>query len=303
MRQEIYRKLICQVPPLLKNNVMKLFYHLPLWLKIKFQRGLISIDLEITNACNANCLMCPRHKIKQIGFIKEKLFKKIVLKITKEKMKTVFFSGLGEPLLHPKLVKFIDFSIKNDIYPILFTNGFLLNKNMQDKLIKKGLKDFRISIPSINKDVFEKINREISFATVIKNLKDLIKHKNIDITINIVVSKLNEDYIEQIIDFCRKNNIKWDFFSITNRGIPDFNKNLTSYNSYETQNFIKIENICPISSTITFIGYDGGVYLCCNDIKREHKICDYLNYPLLKILELKKKYFRLPIELCNISIC
>ena len=302
-------RIIKNFSPFWKNQAMKFrdlilskFYRYLVNNKLLFilmYKGLL-IDLELTNSCNASCIMCPRHVIKSEGFLKEEIFKKIIRKVKKDKIKELYFCGLGEPLLHPKIADFIGYCIKNKINTSLNTNGYLFNPEMQDKLIKKGLKKVIFSIPSINKEIFERIHKGLSYDIVMNHLKEAIKRKEIDVSLNIVISQLNRNNIKELIEFCNDYHLSYTWFRINNRGIQDFNYDLILKKKYRSKDFtLKFGEICSISSLITFIGYNGGVYLCSNDVKRKNKLCNYTDYPINKIIYLKKMYFERQAKLCN----
>ena len=71
----------------------------------------LEIGIEITNICNFACIMCPyqdmvKKKIRRQGKMSFSLFKKIVDEISSF-AELIYLHGLGEPLLHPQLFKFI----------------------------------------------------------------------------------------------------------------------------------------------------------------------------------------------------
>lgn len=97
------------------------------------------LQIETTNLCNAKCIFCPHSKIKELGTMNDKLFKKI-LKEAKEikSLQKIIPMLNGEPFMDPnfiKRLKMINRALPN--IPIwVFTNGSLLTP----KLVKK-LKD------------------------------------------------------------------------------------------------------------------------------------------------------------------
>src|SRR3990167_10235450 len=97
-----------------------------------------SIDIELTNACNLNCIMCPRTTSMQrpIGMMDFDLFQKIVDEAVKYGTKAFSLHVFGESLLYPKIFEAISY-IKNkdkNISITLSTNGTLLNHNKNTQL-------------------------------------------------------------------------------------------------------------------------------------------------------------------------
>jgi len=62
-----------------------------------------AVHLEVTNACNLKCVMCPRTGMdRDVGFMPRDLFLKIVQQLKEQRrwIESVALMGLGEPLLH-----------------------------------------------------------------------------------------------------------------------------------------------------------------------------------------------------------
>ncbi|MCL2202492.1 MAG: hypothetical protein FWB88_00935 [Defluviitaleaceae bacterium] len=67
------------------------------------------IDIEVTNACNFNCLFCytgtKAHK-RRTGFMSKELFKKIINETMPYKI-PLRFSRWGEPTMHKDILYFL----------------------------------------------------------------------------------------------------------------------------------------------------------------------------------------------------
>lgn len=82
--------------------------------------------LEITNVCNLDCSFC--HKTcRPKKLMTEEEFEYLTDKF-KGKVKYLYFHLMGEPMLHPRLPKFIDRSREKGFQPMLTTNGSLLGE-------------------------------------------------------------------------------------------------------------------------------------------------------------------------------
>src|SRR5688572_20002432 len=67
------------------------------------------LDLELTNACPADCPMCPREKLPKIGLMNEETFSEVLNAIKAYgKITTIGLCGIGEPLLHPRVFEYIE---------------------------------------------------------------------------------------------------------------------------------------------------------------------------------------------------
>src|ERR1700728_658595 len=65
-----------------------------------------SIELEITNRCNADCIMCPRVDLRSLGSMDERTFA-AVERLAYEGCSGAIFQGIGEPTLHIRLVEWV----------------------------------------------------------------------------------------------------------------------------------------------------------------------------------------------------
>ncbi|MGB9822778.1 MULTISPECIES: radical SAM/SPASM family putative metalloenzyme maturase [Thermodesulfovibrio] len=111
------------------------------------------LSVEITTKCNLHCEICPKQSP---NYHQPDIDMNLE---TFEKLKTVFphlkslvLNGIGEPLLHPELEKFIAFAktyMPENSYIGFQTNGALLNDEKLKELIKAGLNKVCVSIDSL----------------------------------------------------------------------------------------------------------------------------------------------------------
>ena len=82
--------------------------------------------LEITNCCNLACSFC-HGTVRERKFMTEQEFETLTDRLVGE-IKFLYFHLMGEPLLHPLLPQFVSRAWEKGFYPILTTNGSLLQK-------------------------------------------------------------------------------------------------------------------------------------------------------------------------------
>lgn len=66
-----------------------------------------AIHIEVTNACNLRCVMCPRLEMQRpVGRMSRELFTKILAELAPRRrtIESIALMGLGEPFLHPDLI-------------------------------------------------------------------------------------------------------------------------------------------------------------------------------------------------------
>lgn len=146
-----------------------------------YNYNMISIAIENTSVCGANCVMCPRDKYM---FRKEhmdyNLFTKIVGEICeykKERIQQIDICGFGDPLLDPQITKKILFV--RDAYPevkltTLSTCQFL--KGDLADFIAENIDDLKISNYGFTKETYEAVHRgSLLFEDVKSNILDFLK--------------------------------------------------------------------------------------------------------------------------------
>ena len=102
------------------------------------------IYLEISNLCNLNCAFCPGTK-RQKKALNEAEFSALLPKI-RPHTDFLYFHLMGEPLLHPKLERFLALAGDTGFKVILTTNGTLLPKQQEILLNAPALHKVNISL-------------------------------------------------------------------------------------------------------------------------------------------------------------
>lgn len=102
------------------------------------------IYLEISNLCNLSCAFCPGTK-RQKKALNEEEFSALLPKI-RPYTDFLYFHLMGEPLLHPKLERFLTLAGDAGFKVILTTNGTLLPKQQEILLNAPALHKVNISL-------------------------------------------------------------------------------------------------------------------------------------------------------------
>jgi len=174
------------------------------------------IRLSVTGSCNQNCIYCGpfvdgKHT-RGYGLVSLDQIQQIVDKLKNNINKQnihVQITG-GEPTLRKDLVKI--FSILNrGIKDIgMTTNGSMLNLKLTKNLVKNGLSDIHIHLPSLDRDICEKTTRVAFDENRIKNIIDsamFIKKMGKRVEFNTPLTELNISTLPDLLNFCYKNKI------------------------------------------------------------------------------------------------
>lgn len=173
-----------------------------------------TVYIETTRYCNLKCFYClistqddSDGAMQKLGLrvqhMDQTWFHKLVENLQQfpKGIKRVVFSGLGEPLMNPRLPEMIrqvaDAGIAERIEVI--TNGLLITRKKADELVHSGLTNINISIQGIDANQYlDTCKKEIDFPRFMENLTYLYQNrgsikiyiKAIDATLK---SKLDEE--------------------------------------------------------------------------------------------------------------
>ncbi|MBU0468971.1 MAG: radical SAM protein [Candidatus Omnitrophica bacterium] len=127
--------------------------------------------VEISNACNLKCSMCPRNNMeRKVEFMTPKVFESII-KDNKETLEFVSLNGYGEPLMHPDLSKFLNICKKYKIKSGISTNCTLLDENRSKELLEDPPDQIILAIDGATSKSYEKVRVGANFDIVINNVK------------------------------------------------------------------------------------------------------------------------------------
>jgi len=141
---------------------------------------------------------------------------------------TVFHINLhfqGEPLLHPKIAKFVRLARQKRIFVSLSTNAQLLNESMAEELIRAKLSHIIISLDGYDADSYNKYRVGGNFDTIINNLKTLARLRKNEkkshpiIEVQTVVLSHNEHKLSKIKKIAMESGA--DRFSLKTAYVPD----------------------------------------------------------------------------------
>ena len=157
----------------------------------------INLTIEPTNVCNLNCIGC-RDGIDTQGFMKFKDFKKVLLQF--KRIEKLYLYSRGEPLLHPDIMKFIDFAKNSGTkYMEISTNFNIKNDKLIEDIAKSKLDKLLIGLDGATQETYQGFRRGGNFGLVISNIKKIkawAPHCKLEI--QVMPNKFNEHEIDRI---------------------------------------------------------------------------------------------------------
>lgn len=245
--------------------------------------------IEVTNACNCNCIFCANSKMKRKRkFIDKNLVFKVLDEAFELGMREVGFYTTGESLLDDNLALYIKKAKKIGFnYVYITTNAILLNENKTKDLIDAGIDSIKLSINGINEGDYIFIHGFDYYEQVMLNLKKLFNYRNkYNLTFKIFVSYIATRYTDYDINEIKKHfeNLCDEVAVVNVRNqsgmMPEINRLLSCIN---TDNKIQAERVVPchyVFDTVN-VSCEGYLTACCTDFE------NYLAYANLNITSLK----------------
>jgi radical SAM protein with 4Fe4S-binding SPASM domain len=236
------------------------------------------LDIELTNLCNFQCLMCPvgtgsMHR--PAGMMDEYIFNKIIDEIKHFKT-PIRFTCWGEPTLHPKFLVFLKTAKTNNIMCHLNTNGSKFSEEMIEEFINIPLDSIKISFQGIDSKSYNEMRNICFFDKLVDNIK-LLYQKRGDKPLPFIHVTTTTTYEtpEQIDQFYQMMKKITDLVTVgkTQMDLIDPSEVSLSNENRERLKFLKTQeslnkkhlDICSEVFDKLSINWDGIVSACCAD--------------------------------------
>jgi MoaA/NifB/PqqE/SkfB family radical SAM enzyme len=136
---------------------------------------LARLYIEPTTACNLQCQTCMRNVWDEpTGRMEWPTFSRILEGIRAlESPPTVFFGGLGEPLMHPDFILMVREVKRLQVQVEAITNGMLLDETRAEALLDAGLDTLWVSIDGASPECYGGVRQEGDLPRLMDNLEQL----------------------------------------------------------------------------------------------------------------------------------
>ncbi|MEE1010344.1 MAG: radical SAM protein [Agathobacter sp.] len=131
--------------------------------------------LELTNACNLNCIMCGRNA----ADFKPTMFDMDVFRSLEPIMDTieeVTLMGWGEPTIHPHFIDMLEIINKHNARKYFCTNGMNLKK-IRNAIFDYNVDVFAVSLDGATDETNSRIRRGSKIEQITEDLKDIVNIK------------------------------------------------------------------------------------------------------------------------------
>ena len=265
------------------------------------------VRYEVTDHCNAECVMCPRdvHKLgRPHGIMKTEHYKKSIAEVVELGCKQVVLTGFGEPMIDKRLEDKIEYAKSKGLRTYIISNASLITRARAERLIKAGLDELRLSYYGMRKESYERVMVGLDFDVTMKNLHDFLEvreelgSKRPRLEINWLVLPENAEDTELFQEYWEPRADAIEIWKPHNFG---------DGRSYRDRfDEVAMKNTCgrPENGPLQ-IQWDGEVIPCCYDYNNQivlgnafqQSVLDILNgekYRLLRLAHRDKKFTLFP---------
>ncbi len=133
------------------------------------------LQVEPTNACNLNCIMCVRRTWDaRVGYMDPRLYERLAEEAFPHLERLTLY-GLGEPTSHPNFVEMVEIArrrLPEEATIFFSTNGTLLGPRMADRLVLDlGVDSISFSIDTADAAKLSRIREGARPGLVLSNLR------------------------------------------------------------------------------------------------------------------------------------
>lgn len=233
------------------------------------------VAIEITAACNARCIMCPRHLMdRAMRPMNFDLFRKIVDDCAAIGVREVALNGYGEifTMRRDLYRKYIDYLRRAapDIHVVVNTNAFEMDEAAARYLVEAGVHTVHSDIDGATAETFEHVRQYLKLAQVEENVLRLVRIRNelgkTRPVVHVGIIGMREN-VHEIPAFLAKWRGKVDYVNtdgfMNRMGDPDFPKQ-----------FMDQGRPCYDLWSRLNVWADGKAVLCCEDWNAQHVVGD-----------------------------
>ena len=185
---------------------------------------MLSLGLTTSPGCNMKCVFCysdsgTKEAGRRItGQMTLADFTKAIRESASLGAQSAILVGIGETMMDKHFSKLIELVNDNGMYPLIFTNGTLIDKNMARFLYQHQTTVY-LSLNSTQEAVYNRITQSAGlFPLVMKAIQNCLDagfgkitqhngHQVTDFAVNTMLMKLNIGHLDEIDQFCRERNI------------------------------------------------------------------------------------------------
>ncbi len=136
------------------------------------------VRYEVTDHCNASCIMCPRDKHefgRQHGIMDLDKYKKSIDEVVGLGATKIVLTGFGEPFIDRTLEDKIRYAKSKGLNTYIISNASLITKQRAEGIIEAGLDELRVSFYGMSHETYDVVMRKLNFDVTMRNLNFLLE--------------------------------------------------------------------------------------------------------------------------------
>jgi MoaA/NifB/PqqE/SkfB family radical SAM enzyme len=242
----------------------------------------ITIDIELTNRCNALCGFCPRDAMPQQGFMRGDVFEQSLARaiefhtlahgLPTSPDAAVVFCGTGEPLVHRNTEQYVRRVRDAGLACELSTNGSLLSRDRAVALLEAGLQWINFNISDVGAD-YDRVYG-VPFERTRENVEQFIAlaRGRCVVCVIIVDYHRDESHLRAVEAYWRARGVDHVIrYGLVNRAgsLRLAAAAVPAPDPRDRSGESERQLICPAPFFHLFIGWDGRYYLCSQDWRKE----------------------------------
>lgn len=248
------------------------------------------VRYEVTDHCNAICIMCPRDKHEDgrpHGIMDLEKYKRSIDEVVALGATRVVLQGFGEPLIDKTLEQKIAYAKEFNLNTYIITNGSLITRARAKTLIEAGLDEMRVSFYGMSPETYNVVMERLDYHLATKNLLGFLEEraalglKKPKLELSYLVMKENESDVDAFKDFWGPRADAIEIWRPHNYGDG------RSYR--ERHEAVEIKTTCgrPENGPLQ-IQWNGEVVPCCYDYNNQIILGNAFDSPVLDILNGEK---------------
>ncbi|HEX5759809.1 MAG TPA: radical SAM protein [Thermoanaerobaculia bacterium] len=251
----------------------------------------VTIDLEVTSACNAVCGFCPREVMPDR---KRYLDLEVVERLADElrgepKRWQVVLCGIGESTLHPQLDRIVSTLAEAGAFVAMTTNGELLTPRRFEELAALGLGSFNFSLNAATAETHRRVMKLKRFDRIVANLEEILELRRrawpqVRVHVSFVVCTANQHEVAAFVEYWRPRGPSQIWLHPVNNRAGLLGAEIKSASlegfaaAYRGDPLVAVDifrdhaeedNLCKIARSLMFISADGEMRLCAMDYRRQ----------------------------------
>jgi MoaA/NifB/PqqE/SkfB family radical SAM enzyme len=273
-----------------------------------------TVDVEVTNRCNAKCHFCPRDRTPHQGLMSPEVFAKALERAVEYRGRIadlpnpnvhISLCGLGEPLLNRNVVDYVRRARAEEFFVKMSSNGSLLDERRSADLLEAGLQQILINVGEEGDD-YEAVYH-LPFE---RTLENVLRFNEMaagvcEVTMVIVDHRGDQDHVARMKDYWSELGIPHALtYEVMNRGGSLFVEHM-QYGTYSEQAealaMLEREGgaLCAAPFLYLFVGYDGQYYLCCADWEKQAPLGSIFDNSFVDVVGQKIEHLRSREPVCR----